>query len=131
VKPLKRGINTLLAEVKGSVRGIDATEAVKLLGDPAWLIVDVRDARERARDGFIPHSFHCPRGMVEFWIDLDSPYFKQQFGTAQNLLFHCAADWRSMLTVHTVTQMGVEKAFHLAGGLKAWKDAGGPITCKT
>jgi rhodanese-related sulfurtransferase len=130
VRSLKRGIDTLLAEAKSSVRGIEATEAVKLVNDPAWLIVDVRDARERARDGFIPQSFHCPRGMVEFWIDPDSPYFKRQFGTAQNLLFHCAADWRSMLTVHTVTQMGVEKAFHLAGGLKAWKDAGGPTTCK-
>ena len=66
MKPLKRGIDTLLAEAKSSVRGIEATEAVKLFDDPTWLIVDVRDARERARDGFIPHSFHCPRGMVEF-----------------------------------------------------------------
>src|SRR4029078_4801577 len=105
--------------------------AMTLLAYHSCLIFEVRDARERARDGFIPHSFHCPRGMVEFWIDPDSPYFKQQFGTAPNLLFHCAADWRSMLTVHTVTLMGVEHAFHLAGGLKAWKDAGGPITRMT
>ena len=127
MKPLKRGIDTLLAEAKSSVRGIEATEAVKLFDDPAWLIVDVRDARERARDGFIPHSFHCPRGMVEFWIDPDSPYFKQQFGTAQKLCFlRCGLAIDADRPHRNSDGRGARLS--LAGGLKAWKDAGGPIT---
>jgi rhodanese-related sulfurtransferase len=65
--------------------------------------------------------------MIEFWIDPESPYFKPQFAEAKKLLFHCAADWRSLLTVQTVRAMGVDQAFHLQGGLKAWKEAGGRV----
>lgn len=124
---LTRGYLKLVEEARAEIREIDTQEALPLAKDPDWLIVDVRDIRERERDGFIPGSFHCPRGMVEFWIDPDSPYFKPQFADGKKLLFHCALDWRSALTVHTVTRMGVENAAHLKGGLKHWKEAGGPI----
>ena len=124
---LRRGVKALIEEAQAAVPAISASEAVTLADDPGWLIVDVRDVRERARDGFISGSFHCPRGMVEFWIDPDSPYFKPEFAEQKKLLFHCAADWRSMLTVHAVREMGVDRAFHLQGGLKAWKEAGGPL----
>jgi len=124
---LTRGIDELLAAAEPTVRSIEAEAAIALVGNPEWLIVDVRDARERARDGYIPGSFHCPRGMVEFWIDPQSPYFKPALGEAPNLLFHCALDWRSTLTVNTVQEMGVDNAFHIRGGLKAWKEANGPL----
>lgn len=125
--PLKRGIKDLVEEAKAAITEIEVGDAVKLFDDPEWLIVDVRDIRERERDGFIPGSFHCPRGMVEFWIDPDSPYFKPAFAEGKKLLFHCALDWRSALTVHTITQMGVENAAHLKGGLKGWKELDGPV----
>jgi len=126
-RSLERGYLKLVEEARAEIAEIEIDAALELADDPDWLIVDVRDVRERERDGYIPGSFHCPRGMVEFWIDPDSPYFKPQFGEGKNLLFHCALDWRSALTVHTVTRMGVENATHLKGGLKAWKAAGGPV----
>lgn len=124
---LKRGISELLATAEPKVRGIEAEAAVALVGNPDWLIVDLRDARERAREGYIPGSFHCPRGMIEFWIDPESPYFKPKLGEAPNLLFHCAMGWRSTLAVNTVQEMGVHNAFHIKGGLNAWKEANGPV----
>lgn len=124
---LERGVACLIEEARQEIREIAVEDALELAQDPDWLIVDVRDIRERTRDGFIPGSFHCPRGMVEFWIDPASPYFKEIFDSRQNLLFHCALDWRSALTVHTVQRMGVKNARHLKGGLKAWKEAGGPM----
>jgi rhodanese-related sulfurtransferase len=125
---LPRGIEQLLEEARKSVRTVSAAEAIELSKDPDWLIVDVREAKERERDGYVPNSFHCPRGMVEFWIDPGSPYYKSRFGEHKNILFHCALDWRSSLTVHTVQQMGIRNAFHIEGGLAAWKKADGPLT---
>jgi rhodanese-related sulfurtransferase len=126
-KPLKLNAMALVDEARRHIQAIDAAEAMALHATGECLIVDVRDARERARDGFIPGSMHCPRGMVEFWIDPESPYFKPVFDTDKKILFHCAADFRAVLTTHTVTQMGVENAAHLKGGLKAWREAGGQI----
>ncbi|MFC3678389.1 rhodanese-like domain-containing protein [Ferrovibrio xuzhouensis] len=123
-----RGIETLVDEAQKAIREIAVQDALALSKDADWLIVDVREARERERDGIIPGSFHCPRGMVEFWIDPNSPYFKTIFNSKPNLLFHCALDWRSTLTVYTLQQMGITNAAHLKGGLKAWKEAGGTIT---
>lgn len=126
-RSLQRGYLKLVEEARAEIAEIEIDDALPLVDAPDWLIVDVRDVRERERDGYIPGSFHCPRGMVEFWIDPDSPYFKPQFADGKKLLFHCALDWRSALTVHTVTRMGVENAAHMKGGLKAWKQAGGPV----
>jgi rhodanese-related sulfurtransferase len=126
-KKLKRTAMALVEEARSQIEEIDVVDALTLHAAGNCLIVDVRDVRERARDGFIPGSMHCPRGMVEFWIDPESPYYKPVFDTDKKLLFHCALDFRSALTVHTVTRMGVENAAHLKGGLKAWREAGGPI----
>jgi rhodanese-related sulfurtransferase len=92
-----------------------------------FVIVDVRDIREIERDGRIPGSFHCPRGMLEFWIDPASPYFKAEFGENKRFLFLCALDWRSALATQTAQNMGLAKVAHIKGGFKAWKAAGGPV----
>ena len=73
-----------------------------MAGDPEVLIVDLRDIRERQRDGFIPGSFHCPRGMAEFWVDPDSPYFKDIFAQDRKFVFHCASGWRSAISVAVI-----------------------------
>ena len=106
---------------------MDVEDAIAEARDPDCLIIDVRDVRERKRDGYIPNSFHCPRGMIEFWLDPESPYFKKVFDEKRRFLFHCKADWRSALTVQTVTIMGLENAAHIKGGLTAWCQAGGPF----
>ena len=92
-----------------------------------YLIVDVRDIRERQRDGFIPQSFHCPRGMLEFWIDPESPYFKTEFEGKRRIVFHCAADWRAMLCTHVAQLMGNENVAYMKGGLTQWKEEGGAV----
>ena len=91
------------------------------------IIIDLRDPRERQRDGYIPNSFHAPRGMVEFWVDPQSPYFKPIFAN-QNAayVFHCASGWRSALTVSTLQDMGFAGA-HLKFGFADWLKLGGPV----
>ena len=99
----------------------------QLLDDPNTVIVDIRDPRELAIEGRIPGSVHAPRGMLEFWVDPASPYFKPVFGEDKRFVFHCAAGWRSALATQAVQRMGLKPVAHIGGGLKAWKEAGGPI----
>ena len=121
------GIKALIEAARAEIDEVPVADAIALAGDPGVLIVDVRDVRERQRDGFIPGSFHCPRGMLEFWIDPESPYFKPEFAGGKRYVFHCAVDWRSALATQTAQRMGLSPVAHIAGGLKAWKEAGGPV----
>ena len=125
---LKMGVMQMVEAARAEIEEVEASDAIKEAGDPDCLVIDIRDIRERKRDGYIPDSFHCPRGMIEFWVDPDSPYFKEIFDEKKRFLFHCAADWRSALTVQTVTRMGMENTAHIKGGLKGWREAGGPFT---
>ena len=124
---LKRGYQALVAEAKQQIEEIPASEAIKLLGNSDVVVVDLRDPRELEIEGRIPGSFHCPRGMLEFWIDPESPYFKPVFGENKKYVFHCASSWRSALAAKTAQDMGLPRVAHIEGGLKAWKAAGGPI----
>ena len=124
---LKIDVKQLVAEARGKIEEIDAADAVGMIGSSDIVIIDIREVRERQREGFIPGSFHCPRGMAEFWIDPDSPHYKEIFGRDAKFVFHCASGWRSALTVETLQRMGFENAAHIKGGFSAWKDAGGPV----
>jgi len=118
---------TLVATARARITEIETQDAIALLADSDVVIVDIRDPRERERTGFIPGSVHAPRGMVEFWVDPESPYFKPVFGQAgKRFVFHCASGWRSALTVATLQDMGFEAA-HLREGFSAWVAAGGPV----
>ena len=88
------------------------------------MTVVVRDVRELERDGMIPGAFHCPRGMLEFWIDPESPYAKDVFQSGKEFVFYCSAAWRSALAADTAQQMGLERVTELDGGFTAWKSAG-------
>ena len=124
---LTTGVKQLVEAARREIDEVEVAEAIACLESDDVLIVDIRDVRERQRDGFIPGSYHCPRGMTEFWIDPDSPYYKTVFSKYERFLFHCAVDWRSALTVKAVQDMGFKGAAHIKGGLKAWKAAGGPL----
>jgi rhodanese-related sulfurtransferase len=128
--PLKKGYKALLAEAEAEVEAVSATEAMALLGDKDVVIVDLRDVRELKREGYIPGSYHAPRGMLEFWVDPESPYHKEVFSSGQRLLLHCAAGWRSALAAKTLQDMGLERVCHMAGGFSAWKEAGGAVEFK-
>ena len=124
---LKVSSADLVAAARSRIEELEAPEVIALQKDPDVVIVDLRDVRERQRTGFIPGSFHAPRGMIEFWIDPESPYFKEIFGQdGKRFVFHCASGWRSALTVAALQDMGFAAA-HLTGGFTAWKDAGGPV----
>jgi len=123
---LKTPVSELVAQARESIEEIETADAIKLLSDDSVQFVDLRDIRERQRSGFIPGSFHCPRGMAEFWVDPDSPYFKDIFGDEKRFVFHCASGWRSALTVQTLNAMGF-KAAHLKDGFIDWEKSSGPI----
>ena len=127
--PVKRprvGYKAMLAAAEAEVRTLTATDAIALRARDDVTFVDLRDPRELEREGRVPGALHCPRGMLEFWIDPESPYFKPAFGEDKTFVFFCAAGWRSALATQTALRMGLEKAAHVGGGFKAWKDAGGP-----
>nr|WP_216861333.1 rhodanese-like domain-containing protein [Polynucleobacter sp. MWH-HuK1] len=98
-------------------------KAQQLLTDPNVVFVDIRDVRELEREGMIPNAFHAPRGMLEFWVDPDSPYYKPIFGEGKQLILYCASAWRSALSTQTLQRMGVPNICHLEGGFSAWKKA--------
>ncbi|HCD28554.1 MAG TPA: rhodanese [Gammaproteobacteria bacterium] len=103
------------------------TEAAEdLLQDPEAVFVDLRDPRELEREGTIPNAFHAPRGMIEFWIDPTSPYYKDVFGSGKRLVFFCQSGWRSALTTKTVQDMGLSPVCHVGEGFRGWKDSGAP-----
>lgn len=117
----------LVNEARARIEEIETRDLIAMLDDPNVVIVDIRDIRERQRTGIIPGSFHAPRGMVEFWVDPESPYFKDVFGQdGKTYIFHCASGWRSALTVATLQDMGF-KAAHLREGFSTWADHGGPV----
>ena len=130
MKKLKKTVNNMVAEAKSKINEIDAKEAIKLFNDENVIFIDIRDIRERQKLGFIPGSFHAPRGMLEFWIDPESPYFKDIFNTNKKYIFHCAAGWRSALAVSTLKDMGFE-ASHISDGFSGWVNEKGPIEFKS
>ena len=91
------------------------------------MFVDLRDVRELEREGMIPDAVHCPRGMLEFWIDPESPYFKDVFGSGKSFIFYCNGAWRSALATDVAQQMGLEPVYEMDGGFAAWKKAGFPV----
>lgn len=126
MKTLKMSSADMVKNARARIEEVETIELISQLNDPNILIVDIRDIRERQRSGFIPGSFHAPRGMIEFWVDPDSPYFKEVFGEDRKFVFHCASGWRSALTVATLQDMGFEAA-HLKEGFSTWEKHGGPV----
>ena len=123
---LRKTAADMVAEARARISEVETADLIAMVDDPEVVIVDIRDIRERQRSGFIPGSLHAPRGMIEFWIDPDSPYFKPIFGEAKQFVFHCASGWRSALTVATLQDMGFD-ASHLREGFSTWEEQGGPV----
>lgn len=117
----------LVDEALARIETVAVEDAIKLHGDPDVVFVDIRDPRELEREGMIPDAVHATRGMLEFWIDPTSPYYREVFGSGKRFLFYCQASWRSALATRTVQDMGLAPVAHLDGGLSAWKMAGGPV----
>ena len=117
----------MLDEANAAVETLTPAAAQALAGHDDVVFVDLRDPRELEREGRMPGAFHCPRGMLEFWIDPASPYAKPVFQQDKKFIFHCAGGLRSALAAKTAQDMGLKPVAHLAGGFAAWRDAGGPV----
>ena len=129
--PITKGHKQLLEEARRKIRSMPAAEAMAKLGDPDTVFVDIRDPRELEHEGVIPGALHAPRGMMEFWVDPESPYYRPVFGAeSKTYVFFCALGWRSTLTAATLTDMGMTNVCDIEGGLAAWKAAGGPVVPK-
>ena len=126
MKPGK-GYKAMLDEANAEITTLEVPEAIEWHKDPDVLFVDLRDPRELEREGQIPGAFHAPRGMLEFWIDPESPYHKPVFAEDKQFVFYCAGGWRSALAAKLAQDMGIERVAHVEGGFGAWKAAGGPV----
>ena len=124
---IRRGIKAMIDEANTEIETISAVDAIKIANDGNVVIVDIRDPREIERDGKIPGAFSCTRGMLEFWIDPESPYAKPVFQEDKKFIFHCAGGLRSALAAKTAQDMGLKPVAHIGGGFAAWRDAGGPV----
>ncbi len=117
----------LVEEATREIVTLSLDEALALHGREDPLFVDLREVRELDREGVIPGAFHAPRGLLEFWVDPQSEYFKPVFGQGRRLLLFCAVGWRSALAAKTLQDMGMAGVCHMDGGFNAWKAAGAPV----
>jgi rhodanese-related sulfurtransferase len=121
------GYKAMLEAAEREIETLSVDEARKLHGRDDVTFVDLRDPRERKREGKMPGAFHCTRGMLEFWIDPASPYHKPQFAEDKTFVFFCAGGWRSALAAQTAAKMGLKPVAHIKGGFSEWKKSGAPV----
>lgn len=121
------GAQQLVDEANAEIETISAEDALALQGDDNVVLIDIRDVRELKREGRVPGAKHMPRGMLEFWVDPDSPYYRDVFGSGKKFVFFCAGGLRSALATQQLQKMGLQPVAHIGGGFGAWRDAGGPI----
>ena len=124
---ITKGYKALVAEANAMIETLSVADAQALLGQDDVVLVDLRDPRELEREGKMPGAFHCPRGMLEFWIDPESPYHKPVFAQDKKFVFFCGGGWRSALAAKVAQEMGLKPVAHIDGGFAAWKKAGAPI----
>ena len=124
---ISKGIKDLLSDANQIVTTVNIEKCKSLQKNKDFVFVDLRDYREILKEGKIPGAFSCPRGMLEFWIDPDSPYHKEFFNQDKTYIFYCASAWRSALAAKTLKEMGLDEVFHIEGGFSNWKKLNGPI----
>ena len=124
---ITKGIKQLVAEAEAEIEVWNIDQALAVHGGEDTVFVDIRDVRELWRDGTIPGALHAPRGMLEFWVDPESPYAREIFQSGKRFVFFCAAGWRAALATKTVRDMGLDNVCHFEGGFGAWKEAGGKV----
>ena len=128
---MKKGIKELVAEAEAEIDTLTAPEAIALSKNPDVQLVDIRDIRELYREGTVPGAYHAPRGMLEFWVDPESPYHKELFASGKHFVLYCAGGLRSALAAKAIQDMGLSPVSHIEGGFAAWVEAGGPTEPKT
>jgi rhodanese-related sulfurtransferase len=126
-EPLSRSSKDLVEEASARVTALPPRQVADLLGDPAYLVVDIREPRELERQGALPGAYRAPRGMLEFWVDPQSPYYRPALDDGRTLVLYCGSAWRSALAAAALQDMGREDVVHLEGGFGAWQAEGLPV----
>ena len=124
---MKIGYKQLLDQAMSEIETLTVEESVDLHEKDNVQFVDLRDIRELKQEGKIPGTYHMPRGMLEFWIDPESPYFKNVFSEENKFVFYCKSGWRSALATQTAQRMGLQSVCHIGGGFDAWKESGAEV----
>lgn len=124
---IKTSAATLVARAEARVTTLSPEQVAQRIQEDGVLLVDIRDVRERKREGHIPGSMHVPRGMLEFWVDPDSPYHKPELMQAESLILHCNKGWRSALAAATLMDMGLDNVAHMDGGFGRWQSEIGDV----
>lgn len=127
---ITKGIKQLCAEAEAEIETLSVEQVLAVKDDADVQLIDIRDVRELWRDGAIPGASHAPRGMLEFWVDPDSPYHREEFASGKKFIFYCAGGMRSALAAQAVHRMGLAPVAHMAGGFGAWVKADGPVEAK-
>lgn len=117
----------LVDQAKAGITTLSIDETRRAVAEGRAQLVDIRDIRELDQSGRIDGALHAPRGMLEFWVDPESPYHKPEFATDRTLVLFCAAAARSALAAKTLRDMGVENVAEMEGGFTAWVEAGHPV----
>lgn len=125
--PLARPARQLVAEAEQKITTLTREQVRELLDDEGTCLVDIRDVRELERDGTILGATHAPRGMLEFWVDPESPYYKPKLDDGRRLVLFCGSGWRSALSGAALADMGRDDIAHLEGGFSGWREAGLPV----
>ena len=126
--PVTKGVKKLIEEAMAQIETMSTAEAIAAHGGDDVVFVDLRDVRELEREGVIPGAFHAPRGMLEFWVDPDSPYHKDIFSQPdKTFVLYCQSAWRSVLATKTLNDMGMKNVKQFENGFGGWKEAGGPV----
>ena len=128
---MKKRIETLLAEANAVIENYTVQDAMAKVGDEGVAFIDLRELDELHREGKLPGAVHAPRGMLEYYIDPESPYHKDVFSSGKEIIFYCASGGRSALAAQTAQEMGLSSVANLAGSLIAWKEAEGPVKMVT
>jgi len=115
-------------EAKQEIENLSPDQVQKELANGNVNLIDIRESEELKQNGKISGSVLAPRGMLEFYADPLLPYYKPEFNKSKRIILHCASGGRSALAAKTLKAMGYENVAHLDGGIKAWKEAGLPVT---
>ena len=118
---LKRGFKHLLAEANAAIESVAVVDLPFHLEDEDVILLDVREAEERERDGEIPGSIHVPRGLLEFQADPESPVYNRALDPDRRIIVYCGTGGRSALAAKTLLDMGYPEVATLAGGFGAWR----------
>ena len=118
----------MVEEATAEIVTLKPSDALAMQQAGEAVIVDIRDIRELGKMGKVPGAVHAPRGMLEFWVDPESPYHRDVFAqSGKTYIFFCAAAWRSALATRDMQNMGLGPVAHIEGGFAQWQEEGMPI----